>query len=138
MANFYVRLENGAACEIFPDVVIIDGTAYPIAERFHPDFLVGLIPVNVAPNLGDVHAGNGIFSAPLPPEVLPPTESENRAMQARLMANATQTIEILSGAVELEIGEPGDAEKLLAWKKYRVLLSRVDLLAPTWPTEPEA
>lgn len=50
---------------------------------------------------------------------------------------ATEKIAPLQDAVDL--GEATDDEKarLLAWKKYRVLVNRVDTTNPDWPKKPE-
>ncbi|EJH8726403.1 tail fiber assembly protein, partial [Cronobacter sakazakii] len=52
---------------------------------------------------------------------------------------ATQAIAPLQDAVELEMASEGEVAQLAAWKKYRVLLNRVDTTtAPdiAWPEMP--
>ncbi|ELY9613270.1 tail fiber assembly protein [Salmonella enterica] len=53
-----------------------------------------------------------------------------------LLQMATEKIAPLQDAVDL--GEATDDEKarLLAWKKYRVQVNRVDTLKPVWPEKP--
>ena len=72
------------------------------------------------------------------------TEAENAAKlavatkeQKRLLNVAAQKIEVLQDAVELEIATAEESAALLTWKKYRVLLSRVDLSDPVWPEVPQ-
>ncbi|ECQ0824939.1 tail fiber assembly protein [Salmonella enterica subsp. enterica] len=53
-----------------------------------------------------------------------------------LLQMATEKIAPLQDAVDL--GEATDDEKarLLAWKKYRVQVNRVDTVTPVWPEQP--
>lgn len=54
----------------------------------------------------------------------------------RLMALATVAIAPLQDAVELGIATAEETAALSEWKKYRVLLMRVDTTKPAWPTPP--
>ncbi|EOM4877586.1 tail fiber assembly protein, partial [Escherichia coli] len=61
-------------------------------------------------------------------------ETKNSLMQA-----ASEHIAPLQDAVELELATEEENSLLEAWKKYRVLLNRVDTsVAPDieWPTSP--
>jgi len=63
----------------------------------------------------------------------------NQMKKNQLMSQATQQIAILQDAVDLEMATEQEATDLPLWKKYRVLLSRVDTSnAPdvTWPEQP--
>ncbi|EOP9426377.1 tail fiber assembly protein [Citrobacter braakii] len=53
-----------------------------------------------------------------------------------LLAMAASKIAPLQDAVDLDIATEAEAALLLAWKKYRVLLNRVDTSNPEWPTPP--
>ncbi|GKX61403.1 tail assembly protein [Leminorella grimontii] len=68
------------------------------------------------------------------------SEIEAVARQKRdLKLKANATIETLNDAVELGLAEPGDEERLKAWRAYRVKLSRVDVQAASdiaWPDLP--
>ncbi|HCD7552967.1 TPA: tail fiber assembly protein [Citrobacter farmeri] len=60
--------------------------------------------------------------------------------KARLMALANAAIAPLQYAAEMNMGTDDEAERLLEWKKYAVLLNRVDPnKAPDieWPLAPE-
>lgn len=62
------------------------------------------------------------------------------ATKTRLMAQATAAIAPLQDAVELEIATEKEIDALSAWKKCRVLLSRIDTSAApdiNWPEVPE-
>jgi len=59
--------------------------------------------------------------------------------KSSLMAEATVAIAPLQDAVDLEEATDNEKTQLTAWKKYRVLLNRIDTsIAPniTWPTKP--
>jgi hypothetical protein len=60
-------------------------------------------------------------------------------IKAQLMDVATKQIDPLQDAVDLDMATDDEKARLTAWKKYRVLLNRVDAsLAPdiTWPATP--
>lgn len=61
------------------------------------------------------------------------------AKKSRLMADATVAINPLQDAVDLDMATDAEKALLTAWKKYRVLLNRIDTSkAPgiTWPDQP--
>jgi len=74
------------------------------------------------------------------------TEAEKRAqirdaesMKKALMQAAGETISTLQDAVELELATDDETTNLEQWKKYRVLLNRIDTsTAPdiAWPEQP--
>ncbi|MCW7551030.1 tail fiber assembly protein [Photorhabdus sp. APURE] len=56
------------------------------------------------------------------------------------MAVINMTIQPLQDAIDLDIATDKEIEQLMAWKKYRVLLSRVDTSQPDiiqWPETPK-
>ncbi|WP_246872058.1 tail fiber assembly protein [Pantoea ananatis] len=60
-------------------------------------------------------------------------------MKAELMAGATKQIDPLQDAVDLDMATDEEKMQLTAWRKYRVLMNRVDAsTAPdiTWPSIP--
>lgn len=72
-----------------------------------------------------------------------PTKDELISMgikeKERLIAEATVKIAPFQDAEDLDMATPEEKSSLMAWKKYRVLLNRVDTsLAPdiTWPQPP--
>lgn len=85
---------------------------------------------------------DGIFTPPPAPEV--PKEdmvAQAEQQKANLIAEASQTISILQDAVDLDMATDDEKNELTAWKKYRVLLSRIDTSkAPNiaWPEIPSA
>lgn len=54
-----------------------------------------------------------------------------------LLALAASKIAPLQDAVDLDIATEAEAALLLAWKKCRVLLNRVDISKPEWPPLPD-
>ncbi|MDU7837696.1 MAG: tail fiber assembly protein [Pantoea sp.] len=95
---------------------------------------------------GDSGAGigwsykDGVFTPPPAPEV-PKSELIAQVVQQKtsLIAEASQSISILQDAVDLDMATEDEKNQLTAWKKYRVLLNRVDTsTAPDipWPDKP--
>ncbi|HAV1716393.1 TPA: tail fiber assembly protein [Enterobacter hormaechei subsp. steigerwaltii] len=70
----------------------------------------------------------------------PPTEDEiiasADAKKSQLRASADAEIEWRQDAVDVGIATEEESAVLADWKKYRVLLMRVDTAAPEWPTSP--
>ncbi|SFC86561.1 virus tail fibre assembly protein, lambda gpK [Pragia fontium DSM 5563 = ATCC 49100] len=65
--------------------------------------------------------------------------SVNNRKRTSLTAEATERINILQDAIDLNMDVLGDRDKLEQWKKYRILLSRVDCSQNTihWPYLPD-
>lgn len=64
-------------------------------------------------------------------------EAEAQRKKLELMTQANNIIATLQDAVELNMATDEEAGNLQEWKKYRVLLSRVDVKKPVWPPLPE-
>lgn len=63
----------------------------------------------------------------------------NTSTKQSLMDEATVKISVLQDAVDLEMATDEESKELPLWKKYRVLLSRIDVSKPTqisWPAKP--
>jgi len=58
--------------------------------------------------------------------------------RAGLLSTANNEIVWRQDAVDADIATDDEKTALAAWKKYRVLLMRVDLLKPEWPPVPES
>lgn len=72
---------------------------------------------------------------------LPPPSKETLTLQAEskrleLKRSADSEIEWRQDAVDAEIATDDEVASLTAWKKYRVLLMRVDVNSPKWPKVP--
>ncbi|MGL4861359.1 MAG: tail fiber assembly protein [Enterobacteriaceae bacterium] len=58
------------------------------------------------------------------------------AQKSQLLAEADSTIHDLQEAINLNMAQDGDSEKLDAWRRYRVTLTRVDVEGAEWPEVP--
>ncbi|MFQ1042826.1 tail fiber assembly protein [Gilliamella sp. CG16] len=69
--------------------------------------------------------GNPIATKP----VLTPEEitAKNKLEKQKLLETANKKIEILQDIIDLNMCEGGEADQLKLWKRYRVLLTRVDV-----------
>ncbi|EAQ9852432.1 tail fiber assembly protein [Salmonella enterica] len=110
------------------------------------------VPTDLVPISEDVHAalmfgqesGKYISHTPEGPVLIdqPDYSPEELIAQAeskksRLMQTANAEIAPLQDAVDLGIATTKETAALTEWKKYRVLLNRVDTSNPKWPTPPE-
>lgn len=82
-------------------------------------------------------------TAKTPEEILAEQNAEkiavNAAKKAELIAVATDRISVLQDSVDLDMATDAETAALPLWKKYRVLLSRVDVNTSddiVWPTAP--
>ncbi|EUM28822.1 tail assembly chaperone [Enterobacter sp. BIDMC 26] len=64
-------------------------------------------------------------------------EAETQRKKLELLTQANNVIATLQDAVELNMATDEETANLQGWKKYRVLLSRVDVKKPVWPPLPE-
>lgn len=73
-------------------------------------------------------------------DIPPPTRDElidsAEATKLRLKAQADSEIAWRQDAVDAGIATDEETAELTEWKKYRVLLMRVDTAKPVWPTPP--
>jgi hypothetical protein len=63
-------------------------------------------------------------------------EGEHRRKKGELLAEASNVISMLQDAVELGMATEAENASLIEWKRYRVLLNRVDPTNPDWPSRP--
>lgn len=130
------------------DGTIISRIIWDGPEVSPMEFDDGVTPVELEPgvftDIGYLYK-DGVFVAP------PLTEEQLAAIDAAaklaninnkdaLMNEASQRISVLQDAVDLEMATDEEAAALPLWKKYRVLLSRVDANtaeAIEWPAKPE-
>ncbi|EAS1325536.1 tail fiber assembly protein, partial [Salmonella enterica] len=61
---------------------------------------------------------------------------EAEGTKSRLLQTAAEKIAPLQDAVDLEIATDDEKVQLDEWKKYRVLVNRVDTTNPDWPDVP--
>lgn len=121
----YALIENGVVKNIIawdgPDVSPVDFGEGVTAVEYSDENLAGI---------GYTYS-DGVFSAP------PATAEEikqqqdmqilsNTANKEYLMSEASQRISVLQDAVDLSMATDDETAALPLWKKYRVLLSRID------------
>ncbi|MCW7761140.1 tail fiber assembly protein [Photorhabdus luminescens] len=66
--------------------------------------------------------------------------AEAKQKQVEMLRHASDTLSLLQDSVDLEIATDSEKAALLEWKKYRVLLARVDILQTPdieWPEMPK-
>ncbi|EPY0176090.1 tail fiber assembly protein [Salmonella enterica subsp. salamae serovar 42:b:e,n,x,z15] len=61
---------------------------------------------------------------------------EAEGTKNRLLQIASEKISPLQDAVDLDIATDDEKAQLNEWKKYRVLVNRVDTASPDWPDKP--
>ncbi|MTC34409.1 tail fiber assembly protein [Providencia alcalifaciens] len=103
---------------------------------------------DIAPVLFDIRENLKVFKKMTDKEVEahinPPVSREQlvavaEQLKQSLLAEANNTIAPLQDAVDLDMATDEEVAQLTAWKKYRVLLNRVDTsTAPDidWPEKP--
>ena len=64
----------------------------------------------------------------------------NELTRSALRAGADNAIALLKDAVDLGMATDDETQRYNAWRKYRVLLSRMDIAleSPKWPDVPSA
>ncbi|EAR2170788.1 tail fiber assembly protein [Salmonella enterica] len=63
---------------------------------------------------------------------------EAEGTKSRLLQMASEKIAPLQDAVDLDIATDDEKAQLDEWKKYRVLVNRVDISKPDWPEQPNS
>ncbi|EHM1184890.1 tail fiber assembly protein, partial [Salmonella enterica subsp. enterica serovar Lattenkamp] len=61
---------------------------------------------------------------------------EAEGTKSRLLQMASEKIAPLQDAVDLGLATDEEKNQLAEWKKYRVLVNRVDTSNPDWPEQP--
>ncbi|EDV7219571.1 tail fiber assembly protein [Salmonella enterica subsp. enterica serovar Saintpaul] len=106
--------------------------AIPVTDKYYQSLLSGQQD-------GKVITADSI-GYPVLTERQTPTEElkqqANRKKQS-LMQEANTMISTLQDSVDMEMATAEETAALTEWKKYRVLLMRVDTEKPVWPTPPE-
>lgn len=126
----YARIENECVAEI------VSLNVKP-EKLYHPSLV--WVDISALPEQPDVNYNYsvGVFIAPV-------TEAENAVLIAsnRLAAEldkANRTIAPLQDAVDIGIAIDEELARLAQWKRFRVILSRIDVNKPEeieWPKRP--
>ncbi|QLH61667.1 tail fiber assembly protein [Serratia symbiotica] len=127
----YARIEDQRVAEI------VSLNVKP-EKLYHPSLV--WVDITALPEQPDINYrySDGVFTAPV-------TDAENAALIAssRLAAEmdgANRVIAPLQDAVDTVMATEEETARLTEWKKYRVLLSRIDVSAApdiTWPDKPK-
>lgn len=141
MMGDYALVENG----VVVDAILWDGEGNLDITQvgYSKDVALIEIPQGTTATIGYLFK-DGKFSAP------PLTEDQQADLEAQkrllnvsqkdaLLSDANQRISVLQDAVELNMATEDEISDLPLWKKYRVLLSRVEANTAddiTWPQTP--
>lgn len=128
------------AMVIEPNSGIIRGISDDVSRLYPVGFNV--VEVDTLPEECDCNGGWIFDGEKVVKRIYLPDELKEQARrkQRRLLDEATKVIAPLQDAVDLDIATDAEKAALLAWKKYRVLLNRVDITqAPDveWPEVPD-
>ena len=113
------------------------------------DFGEGVVAVEMPEgqivNIGYSYEDGEFTAPPLTPEEIEKQREaalrSNISIKSSLISEATLRINVLQDAVDLEMASDEEAAALPLWKKYRVLLSRIDANTSetiNWPEKPAA
>lgn len=133
MSNSYAVVKDG---------IVINIVAWDGETEWQPDEGYA-VKTDGTVGIGWLYDGKG-FTPPEPTQEKIEQQNEARRLnniskKSNLMAAATNTVAVLQDAVDFEMATDEEARLLPLWKKYRVLLSRVDADTPedvNWPEQP--
>lgn len=134
MSTTYAVIEDAKVV----NVIVWDGGA-EIAELDNQT-LINISNVRESVGIGWSYSKGGFIAPPLPELSHEELVSEAEAKKQSLLSEATDAIAPLQDAVDLDMATDEESALLKEWKKYRVLLSRVDTsTAPDveWPQKPQ-
>lgn len=119
---------------------VIVSACRDVSAMFPTGLSVAELAANDIPEAADLIGGGWAFKDSGIVAVVPTNEQQvaNVVVQKnRLMSQCNDTIATLQDAVDFEMATDEEKASLLEWKKYRVLLMRVDTSNPQWPEMPE-
>lgn len=125
------------AMVIEPNSGIIRGISDDVSRLYPAGFNV--VEVDTLPEECDCNGGWIFDGEKVVKRIYLPDELKEQARrkQRRLLDEATKVITPLQDAADLDMATDAEKSALLAWKKYRVLLNRVDISNAEWPALPE-
>ncbi|CAI1028467.1 tail fiber assembly protein [Serratia quinivorans] len=125
--------ERGIICSYSKDV----SSLWPI------NLSVAEVPNNIMARQLDI-SGSWVFDGKnIAKRIYTPEEHQEqaRAEQRTRIASATNMIAPLQDAVDLDMVSDAEKARLEGWKRYRVMLNRLDISAApaiNWPSAPDA
>lgn len=143
----YSNEENKTGVSVMS--IVLDGSEYNALEKFQLEakkllndkkfFIVKkeLLPADILPDFWRLdNAGNITIDESL---INNSILLENKRKKLQKLQIADKNIAILQEIIELEMQESNEDEQLKKWKKYRILLTRIDTdnIEIKWPEEPQ-
>ncbi|WGM01017.1 tail fiber assembly protein [Arsenophonus nasoniae] len=130
------------ALVVEPDSGIVRGITEDVSRLYPAGFNV--VEVDTLPEGCDCMGGWIFDGEKIISRVYTPDErqAQARQKQTRLLQEAAREMAPLQDASDLDMTTDAEKASLLAWKKYRVLLNRVDISASLdgdidWPQQPD-
>ena len=124
------------------NVIMWDGIEVPNATSQTPYIdglrsFMGPVDLHMLPEGSSVGPGwtyaDGQFAAPPVPPAPPMTAEQAQAEKTGRIAYATTRIAPLQDMVDLGEATPDEEAALLAWKRYRIALTRITSTTTGWP-----
>lgn len=111
----------------------------PVGQMIFQEFALELPPVGKTRRVSEAGAPCWVDEPPLPDAVI---AARNQGERSALLRLATEQIAPLQDAVDLGLATAEEAERLHAWKAYRVVLNRLEgkegyPLLVEWPEQPD-
>ncbi|EDC2286372.1 tail fiber assembly protein [Enterobacter roggenkampii] len=125
---YFSKTENG----FFTSAVLAPSDAVEISAEQWAELMDGQSMGKYISSNAD---GFPVLTDP-PPPTTEALIAEAERQKSALMAQANNSIAPLQDAVDLGMATDEESTALSEWKKYRVLLMRVDTTKPVWPTLP--
>lgn len=118
---------------------IVRSISYDVSGLWPEGKNVAEIPDSEKTKLVDVNGGWVFDGENIIPREYTKEEKESliNDEKAYRIAAASKIIAPLQDALDLEMATEEEKARLMSWKKYRVMLSRVNLDEPSWPDTPE-
>nr|WP_306278167.1 MULTISPECIES: tail fiber assembly protein [unclassified Pantoea] len=144
-ASLLLRSTHNANYALVQDKRVVNMVVWDGEEEvsFGNDVLAVLIPDGEAVSIGYSYDAKKFTAPALTDEQKAAQDaaiaSMNITLKSTLMNEASQRISVLQDAVDLEMATDDETKALPLWKKYRVLLSRINAdisSAVTWPDKP--
>lgn len=110
----------------------------PVADEVFMKFAVNAVPLGMVRGVSEAGLPVWVEAPPLSDEVI---GARNAAQREALMQLATERINPLQDAVDLDMATPAERTALTEWKTYRVALNRLSgapgyPVTVVWPDQP--
>lgn len=137
MTNYLYSAKNNA---FFPTSFIDAYSDFNLSDAVEVEDSVYLEFINPPAGKIRIAGGDGLPAwSDIPPLTHEQLVAEAEAKKQYLLSEAADAIAPLQDAVDLDMVTPEEESALKEWKKYRVMLNRVDTspgVGVVWPTRP--